>query len=186
MDAPEGLPSPITPSSTTIPPTYESRAQSPPQGWRLYAPRAASSLFAEEYWRHVVCGAILVGAGAMHILSIALNLDIIRTLIAELTFSDPQSQTALLGLLYASVGSQLAFAGIAFGGAAQFLRAHRISSATLVTSGVSAVLLSFLLFGGVIGAVGGALSVAAGGVALSRHARPTMAYPAPPWLLPPR
>jgi hypothetical protein len=75
---------------------------------------------------------------------------------------------------------QVVFAIAALVGSVLLYRHHPVVAGPMIVLGLFALLFSFLIFGGIVGALGGILSVAAGALAWPRATRVIPPYPFPP------
>jgi len=134
----------------------------------------------------------LVAAAAIHVLAIPVGLLLFKFLVERTAgrsvswgeiFAALQ-QLGYLGVIVGGILAQAIFASIA-GIGAFLLRAGRPQVAIpMIVVGVAAVVFSFAIFGGIVGAIGGFLTIAGGGKA---RAKPPSLWPTvpPPYYGPP-
>ncbi|HEV8595298.1 MAG TPA: hypothetical protein VGR51_07195 [Thermoplasmata archaeon] len=134
-------------------------------------------------------GNYLFGAAALHALSIPVGLLLFKFLVeVQIGFSvtwaelfDALAQTGGMTIVIVGILGQAAFAVVA-GLGALLLHRQRIAVAIpMIVVGVVALVFSLAIFGGLIGLIGGSLSIGGG---LTAKPRPP-AYPVPPPLGPP-
>ena len=137
-------------------------------------------------------GNFLFGGALFHMLAITVGLLVFKALVESAArrsvswgeIFSALADTGYLGLIVAGIVGQALFAAIAgIGGA--LLRSGRAQVAVpMVVVGVVAVIFSFGLFGGIVGAIGGGLTVAGGAKGRPRPPAPWAAVP-PPYVPPP-
>ncbi len=125
---------------------------------------------------------LLIGAGAIHFLSIPVTLVLLKAYVesfAGRAVSWDELWNALatvdgLGILVWGIVGQVAFAVVALAGAAMLYRGRTAVAVPIVVAGVVALIFSILVFGGIVGLIGGVLSIAGGA-----RSRPMPPPPAP-------
>ncbi|HLB67673.1 MAG TPA: hypothetical protein VJN63_04240 [Thermoplasmata archaeon] len=129
-------------------------------------------------------GSWLVGAAVLHVITIPVALFLLKAFVEfqvgrSVSWGELFNAFAATGgmpLILAGVFAQLTFAFFAGVGAVLLSRQVAGVAVAMVVVGIVAVIFSFAIFGGIVGALGGFLSIAGGATAWPR----TPAYPFPP------
>lgn len=173
------------PTSSVPPPSWPGAPPTtgpPAAPYRTYYPGPGQRTFADSARNNAKAGSnLLVAGAALHALSIPVGLLLFKVIVegtARRSVSWGEifaalEQTGLLALIVGGILAQVIFASIAVVGAV-LLRAGRQQAAIpMIVLGVVAVIFSFAIFGGIVGAIGGFLTIAGGA-----KGRPK---PPPPW-----
>jgi len=132
-------------------------------------------------------GTLVLIAFPLHLLAIAVSMVTLKALVEsgvhhsvswDALFAAAQT-AGVMGLLLVGILGQAFFAFVALAGGILLRGNHTAASGVMIAIGVFALLFSFIMFGGIIGAIGGALSAGGGFKALRRSA-PTLYYGVPP------
>lgn len=126
----------------------------------------------------------LLGAATVHFITIPVALFLLKVFVElsvgrTVTWSelfDAFSVTGGMPLILAGILAQIAFAVVAIVGALLLSRQFAAAAIPMAVMGIVAVVFSFAVYGGFVGAIGGFLSIAGGAASWPRPA----AYPFPP------